>query len=91
MLGPGCARGQCMTYQLPFDSRDDPRWKLLDATRARLLAARSLDEIIAIVRASARGVVSADGVTFVLRASTATAIMSRKTPSRRCGRGRSSR
>lgn len=56
-----------MTYQLPFDSKDDPRWKLLDAARARLMAAISQDEIIAIVRGSARSVVSADGVTFVLR------------------------
>src|ERR1700734_2987462 len=61
------ARGRCMTYQLPFDSKDDPRWKLLDATRARLENARGQDEIIAIVRGSARGVISADGVTFVLR------------------------
>ena len=56
-----------MTYQLPFDSKDDPRWKLLDATRARLENARGQDEIITIVRGSARGVISADGVTFVLR------------------------
>ena len=33
---------------------------------ARLEAARSQDEIIAIVRTSARNVISADGVTFVL-------------------------
>lgn len=59
--------GQGITYQLPFDSKDDPRWKLLDATRARLIGAQSLDQIIAIVRASARSVISADGVTFVLR------------------------
>ena len=56
-----------MTYQLPFDSKDDPRWKLLEATRARLVTARGQDEIIEIVRSSARSVVSADGVTFVLR------------------------
>lgn len=56
-----------MTYQLPFESQDNPRWKLLDATRARLVAAQSQDEIIAIVRGSARSIVSADGVTFVLR------------------------
>jgi GAF domain-containing protein len=54
-------------YQLPFDSKDDPRWRLLDAARDRLDGARTLDEIIAIVRGSARNVVSADGVTFVLR------------------------
>ncbi len=58
-----------MTYQLPFDSKDDPRWKLLDAARLRLDAARSEAEIIEIVRGSARSVVSADGVTFVLRES----------------------
>ena len=56
-----------MSYQLPFDSKEDPRWKLLDAARARLESARSQDEIIAIVRGCARNVTSADGVTFVLR------------------------
>jgi hypothetical protein len=56
-----------MTYQLPFDSKQDPRWKLLEAARDRLATAQSQDEIIAIVRGSARAVVSADGVTFVLR------------------------
>ena len=56
-----------MTYQLPFDSKEDPRWKLLEAARARLATARGQDEIIEIVRGSARSVVSADGVTFVLR------------------------
>lgn len=66
ILMPGC-EGDAMTYQLPFDSKDNPRWKLLDATRARLMAARSQDEIIAIVRGAARNVISADGVTFVLR------------------------
>ena len=56
-----------MTYQLPFESKDDPRWKLLDATGARLAKAGGQDDIIAIVRSSARNVISADGVTFVLR------------------------
>ena len=56
-----------MTYQLPFDSKEDPRWKLLEAARARLEGARSQDEIIAIVRGCARNVISSDGVTFVLR------------------------
>ncbi len=56
-----------MTYQLPFDSKDDPRWKLLDVARLRLDAAGSEAEIIEIVRGCARNVVSADGVTFVLR------------------------
>jgi len=56
-----------MTYQYPFDSKDDPRGKLLEAARARLMAARGQDEIIEIVRSSARSAISADGVTFVLR------------------------
>jgi GAF domain-containing protein len=56
-----------MTYQLPFDSKDDPRWRLLDAASLRLEAAQSQDEIIEIVRTTARNVISADGVTFVLR------------------------
>jgi GAF domain-containing protein len=56
-----------MTYQLPFDSKDDPRWKLLEAARDQLAAAPSQDAIIAVVRGAARNVVSADGVTFVLR------------------------
>lgn len=56
-----------MGYELPFDSKDDPRWKLLDVTRDRLKAAAAQDQIIEIVRSSARAIVSADGVTFVLR------------------------
>lgn len=56
-----------MRYQLPFESADNPRWKLLDAARERLMAARSQDAVIAIVRDTARNVTSADGVTFVLR------------------------
>ncbi len=56
-----------MTYQLPFDSKADPRWKLLDAARSRLDGAPGLDQIIEIVRTSARAILSADGVTFVLR------------------------
>jgi GAF domain-containing protein len=56
-----------MTYQLPFDSKDDPRWRLLDAASRRLEAAQSQDDIIEIVRTTARNVISADGVTFVLR------------------------
>jgi GAF domain-containing protein len=54
-------------YQLPFDNENDPRWKLLEAASDQLVAAASLEEIIAIVRISARNVLSADGVTFVLR------------------------
>lgn len=56
-----------MSYQLPFDSKDDPRWKLLEAARDQLAAAPGQDAIIAVVRGAARNVVSADGVTFVLR------------------------
>lgn len=56
-----------MSYQLPFDSTDDPRWKLLDVTRDRLQTAATQAHIIEIVRTSARAIVSADGVTFVLR------------------------
>src|SRR3569832_1787944 len=56
-----------MTRDDLFGGENDPRWKLLDAARERLAAARSLDEVSAVVRSTARGVASADGVTFVLR------------------------
>jgi len=46
---------------------DQVRWNLLKACREKLAAARTLDEVIAVMRASARAVCSADGVTFVLR------------------------
>ena len=46
---------------------EDPRWKLLEAARDRLAAAQNLDDIVAVVRSTARSVTSADGVTFVLR------------------------
>jgi len=55
------------TYELPFESKDDPRWKLLEACQTMLNAARDQDRIIEIVRTTARNVLSADGVTFVLR------------------------
>jgi hypothetical protein len=45
----------------------DFRLKLLEAAKDRLSVAHSLDEIVAIVRSTARSVCSADGVTFVLR------------------------
>ena len=45
----------------------DFRLKLLEAAKDRLGVARSLEEIITIVRSTARSVCSADGVTFVLR------------------------
>jgi GAF domain-containing protein len=56
-----------MTYQLPFESKDDPRWRLLDAARDRLAGTTSQDQVIEVVRSAARNVISADGVTFVLR------------------------
>lgn len=56
-----------MEYQLPFENEKDPRWRLLDAAKARLDGADDLDQVIEIVKSCARGVVSADGVTFVLR------------------------
>src|SRR6202012_3430984 len=49
------------------DPTDSLRLKLLEMARDRLAAARSRDEVIEIVRASARAACSADGVTFVLR------------------------
>ncbi|MEJ1967620.1 MAG: GAF domain-containing protein [Rhizomicrobium sp.] len=56
-----------MTREAIFDGDNDPRWKLLDAARDRLAMAATQEDIIAVVRSAARGVVSADGVTFVLR------------------------
>jgi GAF domain-containing protein len=50
-----------------FDSADDPRWRLLEVAGDRLAMAASQAEIVEIVRSAARGVCSADGVTFVLR------------------------
>jgi GAF domain-containing protein len=52
---------------LPFDAASNPRWKLLEVASLRLAAAPDLDTIIAVVRATARNVTSADGVCFVLR------------------------
>ena len=34
--------GAGMSCQLPFDSKDDLRWKLLEAARARPIAMRTL-------------------------------------------------
>jgi GAF domain-containing protein len=45
----------------------ESRWKLLEAATARLDAAGGLPEIVDIVRSTARGIMSADGVTFVMR------------------------
>jgi hypothetical protein len=52
-----------------FLSQDgtDPRAKLLSAAQDRLSTARTLDDVIGIVRSTARSVCSADGLTFVLR------------------------
>ena len=66
-MGRRAYRGYDVLYQLPFDSEDDPRWRLLDAARDRLAMARDQDDVIAIVRGAARNIVSADGVSFVLR------------------------
>jgi GAF domain-containing protein len=56
-----------MTQDFLFDQANSSRWKLLSAAQDRLARAESLDDIIAIVRSSARAICSADGVTFVLR------------------------
>lgn len=58
-----------MRIELPFDSEDNPRWKLLEVARELLADASSQDRVIEVVRRYARAVVSADGVTFVLRES----------------------
>lgn len=50
-----------------FDRDHQIRNRLLAAATERLTSARSLDEIVDIVRSSGRGVLSSDGVTFVLR------------------------
>jgi hypothetical protein len=46
---------------------NDSRWKLLSIAQDRLSHAQTLEEVIDIVRSSARAICSADGVTFVLR------------------------
>jgi two-component system CheB/CheR fusion protein len=56
-----------LTRELHVREDQDFRLKLLEAAEDRLGVAASLDEIIAIVRSTARSVCSADGVTFVLR------------------------
>src|ERR1700749_319273 len=45
----------------------DVRWRLLEAAKDRIAVAETLDSLIEVVRATARAVCSADGVTFVLR------------------------
>ena len=56
-----------MTRDYSIRDDHDFRSKLLAAAADRLGVATSLDEIIGIVRSTARSVCSADGVTFVLR------------------------
>jgi GAF domain-containing protein len=56
-----------MTVDFVSTQTNDARWKLLSATQDRLAHAQSLEDVIAIVRASARAICSADGVTFALR------------------------
>lgn len=46
---------------------EDSRWKLLHSVEERLDHAGTLDEIIGIIRSTARAVFSADGVTVVMR------------------------
>ena len=50
-----------------FDEPDNPRWKLLNAAEDRLQTAVDAEAVIEVVRSAARGIFSADGVTFVLR------------------------
>jgi GAF domain-containing protein len=50
-----------------FDEPENPRWKLLSVAEERLDQAVSREAIIEVVRSTARSVLSADGVTFILR------------------------
>jgi len=50
-----------------FDEPENPRWKLLAAAEERLETALSREAVIEVVRTTARAVLSADGVTFILR------------------------
>ena len=50
-----------------FDAPENPRWKLLGVAEERLEAAPSKEAVIEVVRATARSMLSADGVTFVLK------------------------
>lgn len=50
-----------------FDEPENPRWKLLAVAEERLETALSREAVIEVVRSTARSVLSADGVTFVLR------------------------
>jgi GAF domain-containing protein len=50
-----------------FDEPESPRWKLLTVAEERLDGALSREAVIELVRATARSVLDADGVTFILR------------------------
>jgi GAF domain-containing protein len=50
-----------------FDDPGNPRWKLLTVAEERLEIAPSRDAVIEVVRSTARSVLDADGVTFILR------------------------
>ena len=50
-----------------YDAAFDSRRKLLSVARERFAYADTLDDIIALVRGTARAIFSSDGVTFVLR------------------------
>lgn len=58
---------ELLTRELHVREDQDFRLKLLEAAKDRLSVAGSLEEIVTIVRSTARSVCSADGVTFVLR------------------------
>ena len=50
-----------------FDEPENPRWKLLNVASERLDMAPNRDAVIEVVRSTARSVLDADGVTFILR------------------------
>jgi len=56
-----------MGYGLSIERSFESRWKLLDAARDRIAVAETLDSLMEVIRATARAVCSADGVSFVLR------------------------
>jgi GAF domain-containing protein len=56
-----------MAGEFIFRQAGDLRWKLLAAAQDRLARAQSLDQIVGIVRSTARAICSSDGVCFVMR------------------------
>jgi len=56
-----------MVDTILFDEPENPRWKLLAVAEERLDIATSREAVIEVVRSTARAVLSADGVTFVLK------------------------